>query len=254
MATRLRLLLADTHLPKRARDLPAEVWQAVEEADVVVHAGDWVDVALLDELERAPTGSWVLRQQRPRRAARRLPRWRGRGRGLRLGVVHETGPTKGRRSAAPAPRRPRRAGLRARHIPWDTMAATGLRLLNPGSPTDRRGSRTAPTLTATAEDGELTTSCCRLPPRMGGGGAPPSGLTAHASPAMSPAPATTSAAEGQSPGPTAGAVEVVAYVVHPEQLVVGEPLHQVEAAPPGQQPAHMEAPARWQPAWRPARG
>lgn len=50
MATRL-LLLADTHLPKRAKDLPAEVWAAVEEADVVLHAGDWVDVRLLDELE-----------------------------------------------------------------------------------------------------------------------------------------------------------------------------------------------------------
>ena len=49
MVTRL-LLLADTHVPKRARDLPAEVWRAVEEADLVVHAGDWVDVRLLDEL------------------------------------------------------------------------------------------------------------------------------------------------------------------------------------------------------------
>ena len=43
-------LLADTHLPRRAKDLPAEVWAAVEAADVVLHAGDWVDVALLDEL------------------------------------------------------------------------------------------------------------------------------------------------------------------------------------------------------------
>ena len=50
MATRL-LLLADTHVPQRARSLPAEVWGAVDEADAVVHAGDWVDVRLLDELE-----------------------------------------------------------------------------------------------------------------------------------------------------------------------------------------------------------
>ena len=46
-ATRL-LLIADTHVPRRARDLLAEVWAAVETADVVVHAGDWVDVSLLD--------------------------------------------------------------------------------------------------------------------------------------------------------------------------------------------------------------
>ena len=45
------LIIADTHVPKRARTLPDQLWAAVEEADVVVHAGDWVDVALLDELE-----------------------------------------------------------------------------------------------------------------------------------------------------------------------------------------------------------
>ena len=50
MATRL-VVVADTHVPKRARDLPAEVWSAIEGADVVVHAGDWVDERLLDELE-----------------------------------------------------------------------------------------------------------------------------------------------------------------------------------------------------------
>ena len=45
------LLLADTHVPKRARDLPARVWQEVDRADVVLHAGDWVDGPLLDALE-----------------------------------------------------------------------------------------------------------------------------------------------------------------------------------------------------------
>ena len=46
------LLLADTHLPKRARDLPAEVWAEVDRADVVLHAGDWVDMTTLDRLEQ----------------------------------------------------------------------------------------------------------------------------------------------------------------------------------------------------------
>ena len=49
---RVRLLLiADTHLPKRAKDLPEQVWEAVDEADVVIHAGDWVEPDLLDQLE-----------------------------------------------------------------------------------------------------------------------------------------------------------------------------------------------------------
>ena len=45
------LLLADTHLPTRAKDLPAPVWAEVESADVVLHAGDWVSLDLLDRLE-----------------------------------------------------------------------------------------------------------------------------------------------------------------------------------------------------------
>src|SRR4051794_629740 len=49
----LRLLfLADTHVPKRARALPAAVWDAVGRADVVFHAGDWVSEDLLDELQQ----------------------------------------------------------------------------------------------------------------------------------------------------------------------------------------------------------
>lgn len=60
MTTRL-LIISDTHLPTRARDLPDEVWAAVDEADVVVHAGDWADVALLERVEaraRRLVGCW----------------------------------------------------------------------------------------------------------------------------------------------------------------------------------------------------
>jgi predicted phosphodiesterase len=46
------LLLADTHVPRRARTLPEPVWHEVERADLVVHAGDWVTTGLLDKLER----------------------------------------------------------------------------------------------------------------------------------------------------------------------------------------------------------
>ncbi|MCY1159279.1 MAG: metallophosphoesterase, partial [Citricoccus sp.] len=55
------LLLADTHVPKRARALPAQVWRAVDEADVVFHAGDWQVPEALDELAaraRRLVGVW----------------------------------------------------------------------------------------------------------------------------------------------------------------------------------------------------
>ena len=167
-STRL-LLMADTHVPKRALDLPPPLWDEVDRADVVVHAGDWVDVALLDALE-ARSARLVavydnndgppLRRRLPEVAHVELS-------GVGLAVVHETGPATGRERRCSE----RFAGTDVlvfghSHIPWDTTTSTGLRLLNPGSPTDRRRQPYCTYLTATALDGRLTdVSLHRLPPR-----------------------------------------------------------------------------------------
>jgi putative phosphoesterase len=167
--TRL-LLLADTHLPRRARDLPAEVWRAVEEADLVVHAGDWVDVRLLDELESRSArlvACWGNNDHGELR--KRLPEVaRVEVEGLAIGVVHETGQAKGREE-----RMSEAYGdldvlvFGHSHIPWDTTTATGLRLLNPGSPTDRRRQPHCTYMTATVDAGELReVTLHRLPPRV----------------------------------------------------------------------------------------
>ena len=42
------------------------------------------------------------------------------------------------------------------HIPWDSTAANGLRLLNPGSPTDRRRQPSCTYMTATVEAESVT--------------------------------------------------------------------------------------------------
>lgn len=152
------LLLSDTHVPKRARDLPAELWTAVDAADVVIHAGDWVDVPLLDALEARSTRLVAcygnndgpeLRRRLPEIARAELD-------GVRLVVVHETGPAAGR-DARCAARFPDTDVLvfGHSHIPWDTTADTGLRLLNPGSPTDRRRQPFATYLTAEITNGRL---------------------------------------------------------------------------------------------------
>jgi putative phosphoesterase len=152
------LLLADTHVPRRARDLPAQVWDEVDAADVVVHAGDWVDVALLDALEQraaALLACWGNNDGPPLRA--RLPEVaRATVEGVRIAVVHETGAAQGReaRMAAAYPDTDVLVFGHS-HIPWDTTTVTGLRLLNPGSPTDRRRQPVATYLTATAADGRL---------------------------------------------------------------------------------------------------
>ena len=153
------LLIADTHVPKRARDLPARVWDEVAAADVVIHAGDWVEPALLDGLEaraKRLIACWgnndgaELRERLPERADVTLD-------GVRFTVTHETGASGGR-DARMAKLYPNTDVLvfGHSHIPWDTTAKTGLRLLNPGSPTDRRRQEFCTYMTATVHDGALT--------------------------------------------------------------------------------------------------
>lgn len=138
----MRLLItADTHVPKRARDLPPALWAEIERADVVVHAGDWVSADLLDVLEsRAARLIGVFGNNDGPELRARLPAVaRADLDGLRLAVVHETGQSAGReqRCAAAFPNTDVLVFGHS-HIPWDTSTPTGLRLLNPGSPTDRR--------------------------------------------------------------------------------------------------------------------
>jgi len=160
------LVIADTHVPARARDLPAPVWSAVAAADVVVHAGDWVDVALLDALEAAlhPRGARLIavygNNDGPALRARLPEVARVELGGVRFAVVHETGAAAGRerRCAAAFPDDDVLVFGHS-HIPWDTTATradgTALRLLNPGSPTDRRRQPTYTWMTTQIADGRL---------------------------------------------------------------------------------------------------
>jgi uncharacterized protein len=157
MTARL-LIMADTHVPKRARDLPPELWRELDNADVVLHAGDWVDERLLDACEaraRRLVGVCGNNDHGPLRE--RLPEVaRLEVEGIRFGVIHETGPAKGRERRCSA----QFADLDIlvfghSHIPWDTTSPTGLRLLNPGSPTDRRRQPHCTYMTATAANGDL---------------------------------------------------------------------------------------------------
>lgn len=152
------VIVSDTHVPKRAKDLPSELWERAESADVVVHAGDWVDVALLDELEarsRHLVAVWGNNDGADLRA--RLPEVaREEVGGLQLAVVHETGQAAGREDRLDATFPDADVLVFGHsHIPWDTTTARGLRLLNPGSPTDRRRQPHCTYLTALAAEGRL---------------------------------------------------------------------------------------------------
>ncbi|MFD3328842.1 metallophosphoesterase family protein [Streptomyces sp. NPDC058701] len=165
----MRLLLtSDTHLPTRASSLPDDLMAAVDDADTVIHAGDWIDEATLDLLEsrsRQLIGVYGnndgpgLRRRLPEVAYAELE-------GVRFGVVHETGAAAGRERRC-AERFPELDVLvfGHSHIPWDTTSGR-LRLLNPGSPTDRRRQPFCSFMTLTVAHGRLYDVTLHfLPPR-----------------------------------------------------------------------------------------
>lgn len=126
---------------------------------MVFHAGDWVEAPLLDELERRSRRLvGVFGNNDPPELRERLPLVaRVELEGLRIAVIHETGPSRGREQRAdeqfPA------TDLLVfghSHIPWDSRTPQGMRLLNPGSPTDRRRQPECTWMTATASDGAIT--------------------------------------------------------------------------------------------------
>lgn len=152
------LFISDTHLPKRGHDLPAEVWRAVSAADIVFHAGDWVAESLLDRLEsraKRVIGVWGnndgpgLRRRLPEVARVELE-------GIRFAMTHETGASDGREKRCDKAYPDTDVLIFGHsHIPWDTTTPNGLRLLNPGSPTDRRKQPDHTYLTAVAQERAL---------------------------------------------------------------------------------------------------
>ncbi|MGH2363438.1 MAG: metallophosphoesterase family protein [Chloroflexota bacterium] len=129
-------VLADTHIPKRARDLPAQAYQLLAGVDAIVHAGDVLEEPLLRQLA-AIAPLYAVQGNNDHTLA--LPAtiectWDG----VQVAVIHDAGPAQGR--AARLRRRFPQADVVIfghSHIPINAREA-GVLLLNPGSPTDKR--------------------------------------------------------------------------------------------------------------------
>lgn len=133
-------VLSDTHAPRRWKGCPAAVARRLQGADLILHAGDICTAEVLAELAAfAPVQAVLGNNDGPDVAAWGAPEeLRLELDGLRLAMVHDAGPADGR------PRRMRRRFPDTQlvvfghsHIPMD-LEEDGLRLFNPGSPTDRR--------------------------------------------------------------------------------------------------------------------
>lgn len=133
----LAVVIADTHIPRRAKKLPDALIPHLERADLILHAGDLMDPKLLNELgDYAPVKAVrgnvdSMELDLPETMEFDLG-------GIAVAMIHDSGPKKGRRA------RVKRRFPEARvivfghsHIPW-LEDEDGLLLLNPGSPTDRR--------------------------------------------------------------------------------------------------------------------
>jgi putative phosphoesterase len=132
--------ISDTHAPRRWKSCPPRVAGHLRQADVILHAGDVCTPSVLDELAQyAPVHVVLGNNDGPDVAAWGAPETLDLDlAGLKVSMIHDSGPSAGRL------RRMRRrfpdAGLVVfghSHIPLDE-SADGLRIFNPGSPTDRR--------------------------------------------------------------------------------------------------------------------
>jgi len=131
-------VIADTHLPRGTRRLPVD---HLQHADAILHAGDFMELSVLHELQalgkpvHAVRGNVDSHELIVRLPLQRTVRFGD----VRIGMVHDAGPAKGRLE------RMRRRFPDAdavvfghSHIPLHERDASGFQIFNPGSPTDRR--------------------------------------------------------------------------------------------------------------------
>ncbi|MEV5410174.1 metallophosphoesterase family protein [Thermopolyspora sp. NPDC052614] len=134
------VVLSDTHAPWRWKECPPRVAEHLRGAELILHAGDVCVAGVLDELAAyAPVrvvlgnndGADVAAWGAPETAEFEVD-------GLRIAMIHDAGPA-ARRTARMRRRFPD-ADLVVfghSHIPMDETG-DGVRIFNPGSPTDRR--------------------------------------------------------------------------------------------------------------------
>ncbi|MBO4275138.1 metallophosphoesterase family protein [Microbispora triticiradicis] len=134
------VVLADTHAPRRWKSCPPAVARHLRGADLILHAGDVCTAEVLVELSAyAPVRAVLGNNDGPDVAAWGAPETLELDLGgLRVGMIHDSGQTTGR--TARMRRRFPGADLVVyghSHIPMD-VTGDGVRVFNPGSPTDRR--------------------------------------------------------------------------------------------------------------------
>jgi uncharacterized protein len=152
-------VISDTHMPRGARRLPDECVTRIAGADLLLHAGDFSEVEVLEQLERiGPPLLGVCGNVDSSELRVRLPTTRiVEAAGARIALVHDAGPSRGRLE-----RMRRHFGRRAdavvfghSHLPLHEHAEDGFQIFNPGSPTERRRAPAHTMGMARVDDGRI---------------------------------------------------------------------------------------------------
>jgi putative phosphoesterase len=158
MSDVLIAVISDTHLPRGARHIPDECIERMRTADLILHAGDFVSVEALEEIEAiGPPLAAVHGNVDSMDVRRRVPAERVvDADDLKIGMLHDAGPSRGRLERMRA-RFPDAAAVvyGHSHIPLHEHADDGFQLFNPGSPTDRRRQPRHTMGLARVEDGRV---------------------------------------------------------------------------------------------------
>jgi uncharacterized protein len=149
--------LSDTHAPRFWKRCPPAVERRLEKADLILHAGDVCIPSVLEELSGfAPVRVVLGNNDGPEVAAWGAPETQEFTiDGLSIAMIHDSGPRDGRL------RRLRKRFPAARlvifghsHVPFD-QADGGFRIINPGSPTDKRRQPHGTLVTLDIRDGQI---------------------------------------------------------------------------------------------------
>ena len=134
-------IISDTHLPRGSRVLPDGCIERLKPADLIIHAGDFSRLEVLEELKALGPVVAVYGNTDDAMLRATLPETMviGVGDDLKLAVIHDGGPAQGRlrrmRARFPATDA---VIFGHSHIPLHERAPDGFQIFNPGSPTDRR--------------------------------------------------------------------------------------------------------------------
>jgi putative phosphoesterase len=152
-------IVSDTHMPRRGRELPRACVERLRTADVILHAGDFMEASVLAELEAlGPPVYGVRGNVDSVELQARLPLTRiVEAAGARIAMVHDAGPSDGRLERLKRRFPDTQAVVFGHsHMPLLEIDAAGaFAIFNPGSPTERRRAPTHTMGAATAQDGRI---------------------------------------------------------------------------------------------------